>query len=88
MEKQFFIHATFDLFMIELLHHTHYSIQDFGFTYLSGAIPFSRKHPLSCWVSSMCVIFAGSLLANLVMGEPMLSPLKNNNQLVLATAVW
>ena len=36
----------------------------------------------------MMVIFAGSLLANLIMGEPMLSPFKNNNQLLLATAVW
>ena len=36
----------------------------------------------------MVVIFAGSLLANLIMGEPMLSPFKNNNQLLLATAVW
>ena len=55
---------------------------------IPGAIQFSRKHPLSCWASSMVVIFAGSLLANLIMGEPMLSPFKNNNQLLLATAVW
>lgn len=54
----------------------------------SGAIPFSRKHPLSCWFSSMVVIFGGSILANMLMGEPVLSPFKNNNQLALATAVW
>lgn len=54
----------------------------------SGAIQFSRKHPLSCWLSSMISVFAGSFLANLVLGEPCLTPFKNNNQLLIATAVW
>jgi len=54
----------------------------------SGAIQFSRKHPLSCWLSTMLVIFGGSFLANLALGEPCLTPFKNNNQLVIATAVW
>ena len=55
---------------------------------LAGAIQFSRKHPLSCWLSTMLVIFGGSFLANLALGEPCLTPFKNNNQLVIATAVW
>merc|ERR1712121_171815 len=54
----------------------------------SGAHPFSRKHPLSLWASSMLVIFSGGLLANLLLGEPVLAPLKNNNQLLLSTVVW
>jgi len=54
----------------------------------SGSLPFSRKHPLSLWVSSMLVIFAGGILANLLLGEPVLAPLKNNNQLLLSTIVW
>lgn len=54
----------------------------------TGALQFSRKHPLSCWMSSMVVIFSGSLLANLMMGEPMLSPFKNNNALLIATVAW
>ena len=36
----------------------------------------------------MLTIFAGSFLANLMLGEPCLTPFKNNNQLLLATAVW
>merc|ERR1719211_150509 len=36
----------------------------------------------------MLVIFAGSILANLLLGEPVLAPLKNNNQLLLSTVVW
>ena len=54
----------------------------------SGSLPFSRKHPLALWASSMLVIFAGGILANLLLGEPVLAPLKNNNQLLLSTVVW
>jgi len=54
----------------------------------AGSQPFSRKHPLGLWVSSMLVIFAGGVLANLLLGEPVLAPFKNNNQLLLSTAVW
>jgi len=54
----------------------------------SGSQVFSRKHPLSLWASSMLVIFSGGLLANMLLGEPVLAPLKANNQLVLSTVVW
>jgi len=54
----------------------------------SGALAFSRKHPLSCWLSTMIVIFAGGFLANGLLGEPILAPIKNNQQILLATAVW
>merc|ERR1712080_52467 len=54
----------------------------------NGSLPFSRKHPLALWCSTMLVIFAGSILANLLLGEPVLAPLKNNNQLLLSTVVW
>ena len=53
-----------------------------------GAIAFSRKHPLALWFSSMMSIFAGSIIANFLLGEPSLTPFKNNYQLLLATAVW
>jgi len=51
----------------------------------SGAIAFSRKHPLSLWFSSMMSIFAGSIIANFLLGEPALTPFKNNNQLILVS---
>uniref|UniRef100_A0A915P1Z5 Trimeric intracellular cation channel type B n=1 Tax=Meloidogyne floridensis TaxID=298350 RepID=A0A915P1Z5_9BILA len=34
---------------------------------------FSRRHPLSCWLSSMVVCFAGSFLANFLLGEPVIA---------------
>ncbi|XP_065560441.1 trimeric intracellular cation channel type 1B.1-like [Artemia franciscana] len=54
----------------------------------SGSHGFSRKYPLACWVSTMLVIYAGGFIAALLLGEPMLSPLKNTQSVLLATAVW
>jgi len=56
--------------------------------FFPGAIQFSRKHPFSLWIASMMYIFAGSMLANGILGEPVLTPLKNINQLFLTTCVW
>ncbi|CAG9564135.1 unnamed protein product [Danaus chrysippus] len=54
----------------------------------SGAQAFSRKHPLSCWLSTMLVIFSGGMVANGLLGEPILAPLKNTPQLVIGTVTW
>lgn len=53
-----------------------------------GAQAFSRKHPMSCWLSTMLMVFAGGMLANGLLGEPILAPLKNTPQLVVATIAW
>uniref|UniRef100_A0A1I7ZA73 Trimeric intracellular cation channel type B n=1 Tax=Steinernema glaseri TaxID=37863 RepID=A0A1I7ZA73_9BILA len=49
---------------------------------------FSRKHPLSCWLSSMLMCFAGSFLANFLLGEPVIAPFKRHDDILLATVVW
>uniref|UniRef100_A0A8D8SDP9 Trimeric intracellular cation channel type B-A n=1 Tax=Cacopsylla melanoneura TaxID=428564 RepID=A0A8D8SDP9_9HEMI len=54
----------------------------------AGAQTFSRKHPLSCWLSTMLVIFSGGMVAGALLGEPILAPLKNTQQLMIGTAVW
>ncbi|XP_037556900.1 trimeric intracellular cation channel type 1B.1 [Dermacentor silvarum] len=54
----------------------------------AGSQLFSRKHPMSCWISSMFSIFAGGILSAFLLGEPVLGALKNNQQILLATAVW
>ncbi|XP_026473217.1 trimeric intracellular cation channel type 1B.1 [Ctenocephalides felis] len=54
----------------------------------AGAQAFSRKHPLACWLSTMLVVFAGGMLCNGLLGEPILAPLKSTPQLLVATAVW
>lgn len=53
-----------------------------------GAQAFSRKHPLACWLSTMLMIFSGGMVANGLLGEPILAPLKNSPQLYVATIVW
>lgn len=54
----------------------------------SGASLFSRKHPLSCWLSSMLMCFAGSFLACFLLGEPVITPFKRHDDVMLATVVW
>lgn len=54
----------------------------------AGAQGFSRKHPLACWLSTMLMIFSGGMVANGLLGEPILAPLKNTPQLLVGTIVW
>lgn len=54
----------------------------------AGAQAFSRKHPLACWLSTMLVIFAGGMVVNGLLGEPILAPLKNTPQLIIGTVTW
>lgn len=49
---------------------------------------FPRKHPLSSWLASMIVCFGGSILANLLLGEPIITPFKDHQAILLATVVW
>uniref|UniRef100_A0A1I7WRL5 C3H1-type domain-containing protein n=1 Tax=Heterorhabditis bacteriophora TaxID=37862 RepID=A0A1I7WRL5_HETBA len=53
-----------------------------------GAGIFSRKHPLSCWLSSMLMCFADSFLANFLLGEPVIAPFKRHDDIILATILW
>jgi len=57
-------------------------------TQQAGSQLFSRKHPLSCWVATMLLCFAGSILGNLLVGEPLVAPFKNTEDVLLATGVW
>jgi len=54
----------------------------------TGGVTFSRKHPFACWVSSMLLCFASSIIANILVGESPLLPLKSNQDILTATAVW
>lgn len=53
-----------------------------------GALIFSRKHPLACWISCMLSAFSGTILANFLLNEPIVGAFKNTQQVLLATAVW
>lgn len=53
-----------------------------------GALIFSRKHPLACWLSCMFSIFSGTILTNFLLNEPIVGAFKNTQQVLLATCVW
>lgn len=50
--------------------------------------PFAQRHPLASLVASYLVTFAGVILANLVLGEPLVAPLKDHQSLITFTVVW
>jgi hypothetical protein len=53
-----------------------------------GAVIFSRRHPLACWLSCMFSTFSGTILANFLLNEPIVGAFKNTQQVLLASAVW
>ncbi|VDO73023.1 unnamed protein product [Heligmosomoides polygyrus] len=52
------------------------------------SLAFSRRHPFSCWLSSMLMCFAGGLLACFLLGEPVITPFRRHDDVMLASAVW
>ncbi|CAL4074028.1 unnamed protein product [Meganyctiphanes norvegica] len=52
------------------------------------SLEFSRKNPFSTYLSCMLTIFAGGLICNPLLGEPVLGALKNQQLVVMATIVW
>lgn len=54
----------------------------------AGVQSFSRLHPLACWFGSMMLCFAGGILGNFLLGEPLLSPFQSEKEVLTATVVW
>ncbi|EYB96444.1 hypothetical protein Y032_0150g2756 [Ancylostoma ceylanicum] len=54
----------------------------------ASSLPFSRRHPFSCWLSSMLMCFAGGLLACFMLGEPVITPFRRHDDILLASLVW
>ncbi|CAF0850665.1 unnamed protein product [Adineta ricciae] len=54
----------------------------------SGTHNFTRRHPLSCWLSTMLLCFSGSILANFLLGESPIKDFAHHQHLLLATVCW
>ncbi|UJR37073.1 hypothetical protein I4U23_029777 [Adineta vaga] len=54
----------------------------------SGTQNFTRRHPLSCWLSTMLVCFSGSILSNFLLGESPIKDFVHHQHLLLATVCW
>jgi len=50
--------------------------------------PFSRSNPLATWVATLTASFAGSMVANPLLGKPVFDSLSNEYNLYLASAIW
>lgn len=48
----------------------------------------SKAKPLATWLATMSASFAGSLLANPLLGKPVLAAMSNEYQVMLATIIW
>lgn len=61
-----------------------------GFSTSQGTSTFSRRHPLSSWIGSMLLCFAGEIFTAGLIGESLLSYLTTcpANCLLSATVVW
>jgi hypothetical protein len=49
---------------------------------------FTRRHPLSCWLSTMLLSFSGSILSNFLLGESPIKDFVHYQHLLLATICW
>lgn len=49
---------------------------------------FTRRHPLSCWLSTMLLSFSGSFLSNFLLGFSPIKDFVHYQHLLLATMCW
>lgn len=49
---------------------------------------FTRRHPFSCWLSTMLMCFSGPILANFLLGESPIKDFLHYQHLLLATVCW
>uniref|UniRef100_A0ABI8AQ83 Trimeric intracellular cation channel type A n=3 Tax=Felinae TaxID=338152 RepID=A0ABI8AQ83_FELCA len=56
--------------------------------YEPGAVELSRRHPLASWLCAMLHCFGSYILADLLLGEPLIDYFSNNSSVLLASAVW
>ncbi|CAF3365894.1 unnamed protein product [Rotaria socialis] len=49
---------------------------------------FTRRHPLSCWLSTVLLCFSGSILTNFLLAESPLKDFIHHQHLLLATVCW
>ena len=53
-----------------------------------GAVELSRHHPMASWLCAMLHCFGSYILADLLLGEPVIDYFSNNSSILLASAVW
>lgn len=55
---------------------------------LAGAVELSRRHPVASWLCAMLHCFGSYILADLLLGEPIIDYFSNSSSILLASGVW
>lgn len=55
---------------------------------LTGAVELSRRHPVASWLCAMLHCFGSYILADLLLGEPIIDHFSNSSSILLASGVW
>lgn len=55
---------------------------------VTGSVSFAYSHPMSSWVSSILTCFAGTILANFLLGNSLILPLLDTQQISILSAIW
>ena len=55
---------------------------------VTGSVSFAYSHPMSSWVSSILTCFAGTILANFLLGNSLILPLLDTQQIAIMSAIW
>lgn len=81
-------HGLAGLSMFPYFDVAHYAVSVMSLREQPGVLEVSRRSPFACWFSSMLFCFGGAVLAGLMMAEPLIAPLSNSTNILLASLVW
>ncbi|EDL90852.1 transmembrane protein 38a (predicted), isoform CRA_a [Rattus norvegicus] len=56
--------------------------------YEPGSVELSRRHPVASWLCAMLHCFGSYILADLLLGEPIIDYFSNSSSILLASGVW
>ncbi|XP_067107055.1 LOW QUALITY PROTEIN: trimeric intracellular cation channel type B [Osmerus mordax] len=81
-------HGLAGLSMFPYFDIAHYIVSVMSLREQPGVLEVSRRSPLACWFSSMLFCFGGAVLSGLMMAEPLIAPLNNSTNVLLASLIW
>lgn len=63
-------------------------VRDDSHPQATGGQQFSRKHPWSCWISTMVLCFSAGIVSNILLGKAPISVFEDHQAILTATIVW
>lgn len=74
--------------MFPVLQCVHLTIMNLKLRLEGDSMSFAYAHPMSCWVSSVLSCFAGTMVANFLLGNSLIVPLSDIQQIAILTLIW